>query len=46
MPTTDVFAIRRKIIGVLLNSIDLRRTDGEFYRYYHAYHKSDVDKQP
>jgi len=32
--------VKGKILGVLLNSVDLRRTDGEFYRYYHEYHES------
>jgi capsular exopolysaccharide synthesis family protein len=41
----QIAQVKGKILGVLLNSVDLRRTDGEFYRYYHAYHKNGGDRQ-
>jgi capsular exopolysaccharide synthesis family protein len=36
----QIVQVKGKILGVFLNGVDLRRTDEEFYRYYHAYHKS------
>jgi protein-tyrosine kinase len=42
----QIAQVKGKILGVLLNRIDLRRTDQEFYGYYHAYHKDGDDRQP
>jgi protein-tyrosine kinase len=42
----QIAQVKGKILGVLLNSIDFRRTDEEFYSYYHSYHQSGGDKQP
>jgi capsular exopolysaccharide synthesis family protein len=41
----QIAQVKGKILGVLLNSIDLRRTDEELYRHYHAYHQSGDDTQ-
>jgi capsular exopolysaccharide synthesis family protein len=35
--------VNGKILGVLLNRVDLRRNDQEFHPYAHAYHKSGSD---
>jgi capsular exopolysaccharide synthesis family protein len=32
--------VKGRILGVLLNQVDLRRADTEFYRYYRAYYSS------
>jgi protein-tyrosine kinase len=41
----QIAQVKGRILGVFLNGIDLRRTDQEFSRYYHAYHQGgdDVD---
>jgi Mrp family chromosome partitioning ATPase len=39
----QIEAVKARIVGVLLNSVDLRR-DGygySYYRYYHAYYGSE-----
>ena len=41
----QIVQVKGKILGVFLNCVDLRRADEEFYRYYHAYHKSGSDMQ-
>jgi Mrp family chromosome partitioning ATPase len=30
--------VKGRVLGVLLNRVDLRGSDADFYRYYHAYH--------
>jgi len=37
----QIAQVNGKILGVLLNGVDPRRTDQEFYRYYHAYQESN-----
>jgi protein-tyrosine kinase len=39
----QIAQVNGRILGVLLNGVDLRRTDQEFYRYYHAYQQSGSD---
>jgi capsular exopolysaccharide synthesis family protein len=41
----QIAQVKGKILGVLLNSIDLRRTDEEIYGDYHPYPRSDRDTQ-
>jgi protein-tyrosine kinase len=41
----QIVQVKGKILGVFLNGIDLRRTDEEFSRYYHAYHESGGGQQ-
>ena len=38
----QITQVNGKILGVLLNGVDPRRTDQEFYRYYHAYQESNT----
>ncbi len=43
---TQIESVKGRILGVLLNSVDLRR-DGyyyDYYRYYHAYYGSEEHK--
>jgi capsular exopolysaccharide synthesis family protein len=37
--------VKGKILGVFLNGIDLRQSDAEFSRYYHAYHEGGGDRR-
>ena len=40
----QIAQVNGKMLGVLLNGVDLQRADEEFYRYYRAY-GSDMQKQ-
>jgi len=35
----QIMQVKGRILGVLLNGVDLSRNDEEFYRYYDAYHR-------
>ena len=41
----QIAQVEGKILGVLLNGVDLQRADEEFYRYYRAYHSSGGERQ-
>jgi protein-tyrosine kinase len=41
----QIVQVKGKLLGVLLNGVDLRRIDEEVYRYYHEHHKSDDMQQ-
>jgi capsular exopolysaccharide synthesis family protein len=32
--------VKARVLGVVLNRVDLRASDGDFYRYYRSYHAS------
>jgi protein-tyrosine kinase len=34
--------VKGRVLGVLLNRVDLRTTDADFYRYYRAYHSTSA----
>jgi protein-tyrosine kinase len=36
--------VKGRVLGVLLNRVDLRTTDADFYRYYRSYHTTESKK--